>query len=198
LGEGFDYVARFVEKKTGKPFEELAQSKVLGPVGMNNTSFTPRDWWKGRQAKPVEIGDRTKWCAADLLRATVRDYAKFLVSVMHDDGVTPEIAAERLNITRNQTTAEMESVLCELSADPDHCTVKTGFALGWRIAKINGETIVDHTGADSDVKTFAFFIPSRKIGAVIFTNGPDVGHQMIDKVLGTIYPDPVYGSTLWR
>jgi CubicO group peptidase (beta-lactamase class C family) len=72
-GEGFDYVARFAEKKTGKPFEELAQLNVFDPIGMKETSFTPRDWWKGRQAKPVETGNRTKWSAADLLRATVGD-----------------------------------------------------------------------------------------------------------------------------
>jgi hypothetical protein len=28
-GEGFDYVARFAEKKTGRPFEELAQEYVF-------------------------------------------------------------------------------------------------------------------------------------------------------------------------
>jgi hypothetical protein len=77
--------------------------------------------------------------------------------------------------------------------------VSMGFGLGWRIVKINGETIVDHTGADSDVKTFAFFVPQEKIGAVIFTDGPDVGHDIIDKVLATIYPDrPLYDATLWQ
>jgi hypothetical protein len=47
------------------------------------------------------------------------------------------------------------------------------------------------------VMTFAFFVPSKQIGAVVFTDGPDVGHQMIDKVLGALYPDPVYAQTLW-
>lgn len=197
-GEGFDYVARFAEKKTGRPFEELAQTTVFDAIGMKYTSFTPRDWWKGRQAKPVEPGDRTAWSAADLLRCTVGDYARFLISVMHNEGVLPQLAAERRKITRNAITREQESVLCESSAAPRNCRVEAGFGLGWRIARVQGETILDHTGGDSDVKTLAFFIPRQERGAVIFTNGPDVGHEIIDKVLGVIYPDPVYIATLWR
>jgi CubicO group peptidase (beta-lactamase class C family) len=71
-GEGFDYVARFAERKTGRPFQELAQQLVFDPIEIKDTSYTPRDWWAGRQAKPVESESRTKWSAADLLRATVR------------------------------------------------------------------------------------------------------------------------------
>ena len=73
-----------------------------------------------------------------------------------------------------------------------------GFGLGWRIIATDGRIIVDHPGADSDVKTFAFFIPEKQMGAVIFTNGPDVGHDMIDEVLATIYPDRPYDQTLWQ
>jgi hypothetical protein len=58
--------------------------------------------------------------------------------------------------------------------------------------------IIDHTGRDGDVMTFAFFVPSKQLGAVVFTDGPDVGHQMIDKVLQALYPDPVYAQTLWQ
>lgn len=198
-GEGYDYVAHFVEGKTGVPFEELAQEYVFSRIGMNDTSYTPRTWWNGRQAKPVESEPRTKWSAADLLRTTVGDYARFVISVMHNDGVTRELAAERVKISRNLLSPEVESVLCESAKDPGHCNVSMGFGLGWRIVRINGKTIVDHTGADSDVKTFAFFVPEEKIGAVIFTNGPNVGHDIIDKVLATIDPDrPVYQATLWE
>jgi CubicO group peptidase (beta-lactamase class C family) len=196
-GEGFNYVAHFAEKKTGKNFEELAQSYVFGPIGLKDTSYTPRPWWKDRQAKPVEQGDRIKWSAAALLRTTVHDYAEFIISVMNNQGITPEIAAERVTIKRNLTSPEMSSALCESAKLPQQCSVATGFSLGWRVVRIGNTTILDHTGADSDVKTFAFFIPSEKRGAVIFTDGPDVGHRMIDRILEVIYPNSVYAETLW-
>jgi CubicO group peptidase (beta-lactamase class C family) len=197
-GEGYDYVARFAQMKTGRPFEEVAQQYVFDPIGMADTSYTPRDWWAGRQAKPVESERRTKWCAADLLRSTVGDYARFIISVMHNEKVNHEIAAQRLTITRNLTTPEMESVLCEEAKEPTRCKVATGFGLGWRIARTNDETIVDHSGADGDVKTLAFYLPQRQTGVVIFTNGLHVGHQIIDKIVGILYPNRVYAATLWQ
>ena len=164
---------------------------------MHDTSYTPQSWWADRQAKPVESDPRTKWDAADLLRATVSDYANFVISVMHNQQLSKPIAEERLTITRNLISPENEIVLCESSSDPDHCRVSSGFGLGWHIVRINDELIVDHTGADSDVKTFAMFLPQTQSGLVIFTNGPDVGHQIIDKILATLYPNPVFLATLW-
>lgn len=197
-GEGYDYLARFAEKKTGQPFEQLAQRYVFDPIHMKDTSYTPQPWWDGRQAKPVKSDPRTKWDAADLLRTTVSDYANFVISVMRNQQLTKETAAQRLTITRNLTSPEKESVLCESSPDPDHCKVSTGFSLGWHIVSINNQLIVDHTGADADVKTFAMFIPQQQSGLIIFTNGPDVDHQIIDKILAVLYPSPVYAATLWR
>lgn len=196
-GEGYDYVGHYLEKKTGKPFEQLARQFVFVPINMKDTSYTPQPWWANRQAKPVESDPRTKWSADDLLRATVSDYANFIISVMHNERVTKEIAAQRLTITRNLTSPENSIVLCEAAPDPSHCHVSTGFGLGWHIVKINDELIVDHTGADADVKTLAFFLPAQHRGAVIFTNGPDVSHALIDKVLEVLYPNPVYAGTMW-
>jgi CubicO group peptidase (beta-lactamase class C family) len=196
-GEGYNYVARFAEKKTGRSFEDLAQRYVFDPIGMKDTSYTPKDWWHERQAKPVESGSRTQWFAADLLRTTVGEYAKFMISVMHNQGLTKEIAAERLRITRDVLSSAGKSVICEDARDPARCEVTYGFGLGWRVVKLDGETIVDHTGSDADVKTLAFFLPQRQTGVVIFTDGPDVGHQAIDRIVRVLYPNQLYVATLW-
>jgi hypothetical protein len=81
----------------------LAQRYISDPTGMKERSFTPQPWWNGRQAKPVESEPRSKWDAANLLRATASDYANFVVGVMRYDQITKEIAAQRLVITRNLT-----------------------------------------------------------------------------------------------
>ena len=121
----------------------------------------------------------------------------FMISVMNNEGVSQQSLPSARKL-RNLIAPEAESVLCEDAGDPANCKVAMGFGLGWRIVEINNETILDHTGADSDVKTFAFFIPKRKTGAIIFTDGPNVGHQMIDKVLGILYPNRIYDATLWQ
>jgi len=49
-GEGYDYVARFAEKKLGRSFETLAQEYVFDQIGMKDTAYSPRDWFAGRLA----------------------------------------------------------------------------------------------------------------------------------------------------
>ena len=101
----------------------LAQHYVFDEIGMHYTSYTPRDWWAGREAKPIEAADRTKWSAADLLRTTVTDYARFIISVMGNEQVTPEIARERLTMVRNNVTPEMQAQVCRNTPDSEHCCV---------------------------------------------------------------------------
>jgi CubicO group peptidase (beta-lactamase class C family) len=38
-GEGYDYVARFTEKKLERPFEDLAQEAVFASIGMKETAL---------------------------------------------------------------------------------------------------------------------------------------------------------------
>jgi hypothetical protein len=66
--------------------------------------------------------------------------------------------------------------------------------LGWQIITHNGVTIVDHSGSDNGYHTLAFFVPCKQIGAVIFTNG-DNGPKVINEIVRTLYPDPVYDET---
>ena len=201
-GEGYDYVGRYAEKKTGRPVEKLVQATVFDPIGMKDSANTTRDWFAGRMA--VAVGSKgepeaqipTKWSGADLLRTTVGDYAKFVVSVMQNDGLTKEIAAERMVSTRNQATPEEVKKLCaETKQDPAHCAVSAGMGLGWQVVKHNDVTILDHTGSDPGVHTVAFFVPEKKMGVVVFTNGEN-GEKVIQEVVKVLYPDEVLIATL--
>ncbi len=203
-GEGYEYVARFVEKKMGRPFDDLAKQYVFEAVGMHDTSYTAREWFAGRVAVPHgPNGDRepevsTTRSAADRLYTTIGDYSKFVVSVMDNEGLTKEIAAQRLTITRNQVTPADQAEVCtqrKPEQESHSCKVTAGLGLGWEIIHINDETIVDHSGADLGVHTLAFFLPQRKMGVVIFTNGEN-GVKVIREIVQILYPNPVYLATL--
>jgi hypothetical protein len=73
--------------------------------------------------------------------------------------------------------------------------VASGMGLGWRITKIGDETIFDHSGSDPEVRTFAYFLPERQTGALIFTDG-DNGAKVIKKIVRMLYPDPVYNESV--
>jgi CubicO group peptidase (beta-lactamase class C family) len=201
-GEGFNYVGRFTEKKLGEPFDLLAQEMVFDPIGMKDTSYTAKDWHAGRLAvphgpkreKPVDDVARV-WNGADLLRTTIQDYAKFVVSIMHDEGLTKEIAVERATLTRDRMKPEDLKNVCNTAGEPGHCLVTAGMGLGWEVETVNGEKILDHDGSDWGVKTFVMFVPSRGIGVVVFTNGEN-GEAVIKKVVEALYPNRLYVATM--
>jgi CubicO group peptidase (beta-lactamase class C family) len=200
-GEGYFYVARFAQNKAQKPFDQLAQQYVLGPIGMKDTSFTAQDWFSRRVAEPYGKGDffqppfTPTWNAADLVETTVTDYAHFVINVMHNEGLSPAIAAQRLVMTRNWVPDDGAEQVCVYEVPGTPCHISAGMGLGWQVIVHNGVTIIDHSGADSGAHTLAFFIPSKQIGAVIFTNGEN-GHKVIKEIVRVLYPDPVYAATV--
>src|ERR1700689_1841481 len=136
-GEGYNYVGRFTEKKMAKTFDALAQEIVFDRIGMKETSYTEKEWYAGRLAVPHGPKGETPidavattWSGADLLRTTIQDYAKFVVSVMHDEGLTREIAAERATLTRDRMKPEDLKNVCSTAGELGHCLVTAGMGLG--------------------------------------------------------------------
>lgn len=201
-GEGYNYVGRFTEKKLARPFDTLAQKMVFDPIGMKETSYTTKDWYAGRLAvphgpkgeKPVDPV-ATTWNGADLLRTTIGDYAKFVVSVMHEEGLTKAIAAERATMTRDTVKPEDLEKACREAGEEGHCTVTAGLGLGWEVETVNGVKILDHDGSDWGVRTLALFVPSQGMGVVVFTNGEN-GMQVIRKVVEVLYPNRLFVATM--
>lgn len=201
-GEGYNYVGKFAEKKLARPFDALAQEMVFDPIGMKETSYTTKDWYSGRLAVPHgPKGEKpvdplaTTWNGADQLRATIGDYAQFVVSVMHDEGLTKAMAAERASMTRDTVRPEDSEKVCREAGEKDHCTLTAGMGLGWEVETVNGVKILDHDGSDWGVKTLALFVPSQGIGVVVFTNGEN-GMQVIRKVVEVLYPNSLYVATM--
>jgi CubicO group peptidase (beta-lactamase class C family) len=201
-GEGYNYVGRFAEKKMARSFDALAQEIVFDPIGMKQTSYTAEDWYAGRLAvphgpkaeKPVDPV-ATTWNGADLMRTTIGDYAKFVVSVMHDEGLTKEIAAERATMTRDLLKREDLVKACKTAGEPGHCAVTAGMGLGWEVTTVNGVIILDHDGSDWGLETFAMFVPSQKVGVLVFANGEN-GKELIRKIVGALYPNKLYVATM--
>ena len=197
-GEGYNYLGEFAERKLATPFDALAQEMVLDPIGMEETSYTAKSWYSGRLAvphgpraeKPIDP-IATKWNAADLLRTTIGDYARFVVSVMGDEGLTAAIAAERATITRDMVKPEDLENVCREAGEAGQCTVSAGMGLGWEVEIVNRVKILDHDGSDWGVKTSAMFVPSQGIGVVVFTNGEN-GTQVIRNVVKALYPNKLY------
>jgi CubicO group peptidase (beta-lactamase class C family) len=188
-GEGFQYVAHFTELKAGKPFEDLAQSEVFGPLGLKDTAYTRRAWFDGRIALPTTAAGETlkplireRYLAADDVYTTASDYAVFMLDTLHDKALSPAIAAERDRI--QASTHESD---CRGKAET--CPTQSGFGLGWQIMAFPAATVWMHTGKDEGLFTFAYLNRTTGDGAVILTNS-DNGAAVVLPILEWLGAEP--------
>jgi len=189
-GEGYQYVARFAEKKTGEPFEKLAQTLVLDPAGMTRTAYTERPWMSGHIARPADQDGKwmepqiaTSYVAADLVYTTPTQYASFVQSLMNGVGESPSIRRLRESVL---TDRKAELCVGKLAAS---CPEQVGMGPGWEVIKIHGKTFLMHTGMDPGVFTLGFFDPGARSGVIIFTNGSN-GPRIILPLLRLLNADP--------
>lgn len=174
-GEGFNYVARFAEKKTGMSFEALAERYVFGPIGMKHTSFSRRAWMEGHIAVPMDTTGRWgkpdlrpegKWSAADDIFTTIRDYATFVISVMKGEGLDRKLAGERM---RGEVSIANQWPC--LAQPPARCPTETDAALGWFRFEYGDQPLVWHGGDDWGEHGLAYFYPTTQDGYVVLIDG---------------------------
>ena len=183
-GEGFQYLIRYVERKTGRTYQELAEEVLFNKAGMKDTSFVWQDWFRNRQAWPLDNAGR--WYAADALaeamgasevNTTAADYARFIVAIMRGQDLTPALRKERFQITQNRADS------CPKPDGSDPCTVRRGYGFGWYVYDVPGELHVGHSGRNGrGERSQVFMSPSRGFGIVVLTNGAN-GEYLIHRVL---------------
>lgn len=170
-GEGYELVARFVQRKLRTDFEDLAEANVFRPLGLSSIGYTWRPWMAGRVAVPANgngfpgtAGPHAvgHWVAADDIYVTVGDYAAFVAAVARGDGLSPELAAERL---RSQVTAP--GCARPVAGCPD----SVGMALGWQMMTFGERRLAVHEGGDPGVTALAYFDPDSRDGALVFLSG---------------------------
>ncbi len=182
-GEGYQYSARYAEHRTGQSFETLALRWLFAPARMRASGYVSAQGatvpiavaydgtGKALPAEPV-----TRYNAADLAHATARDYARFLVDVRNDRGLTPSVAKQR-----SRSQADLKPEICA-GAKAATCPPWTGFGLGWQLLGFPGGTTMLHTGKDAGAFTFAAIDRASGDGIVILTNS-DNGWRVILPIL---------------
>lgn len=202
-GEGFDYVARFVEEKTGTRFSDLVAEYVFEPRGLSGISMSVEDWVLQRLVLPVdEDGKRHRpfcasaderycleigeWFSADDMATTVEDYARFMISVMRGERVSGQSQTDRMTI---QTSTEGDPILACRPEVMSRCPNAQGFGLGWEIFEFNDAHIVSHGGSDWSERAMVYFDRDKMNGIVLFINGPSsTTHEALIDGMNTLDP----------
>lgn len=197
-GEGYEYLARFIRRKTGKSVDAWAEQLVFAPNGMRHTSYTRQSWLDGRMALPhdakgVELAPqiRDTALASDDVFSTPGDYAQFMLGVMNGRGLSAALREQRSSVF-----AQRKAELCSKLAKED-CPAEAGMGLGWESFLIGGKRYLMHTGADEGTFTFGYFSPDTRSGLVIFSNSSN-GARAVLALLGLLGKDRDFVDFLQR
>ena len=102
--DGYFYLQKVVEHLKGKPLEALMRQAVIDPLGMTSSSLVWQDRYETRAAvghdffgvTDGKLRKRTEAHAAATLYTTAKDYARFVMAVLSDNGLKPATVREML------------------------------------------------------------------------------------------------------
>ena len=188
-GEGIRYVVRFLERKFDMPFQALAKEVLFDPAGVEDASFVYETWfgdrfaWRrlgdGVWAEPVPNDEAL---GAGDLWTTSQDYARIMLAVLDNSGVSREMAVERRSIFRDEVPR-----LCGPDRMPAGvCPKRMGFGVGWYVYEYDDHTLLAHSGSNNGEKTLALFTLDGRLGFAVFANGEN-GNALISKVARVLY-----------
>ncbi len=177
-GEGFEYLRRALEHKTGSDLATLMRARVVEPAGME-AWFGWDDVIAGRVAvgfdelgTPLASSTLTgrKANAAANLFTTVAGYGRFMAWIANA-ALPAEIFDEAI-----QPQAQ-------------HAHPAEAFGLGWKLIHIGGATrALWHDGREAGVRSFALLRPDTRDGLVVLSNSAN-GELIVRWILEKALPE---------
>jgi CubicO group peptidase (beta-lactamase class C family) len=176
----FTLVAYLVEKFSGVPFKDYMRTRVFAPVEMRDTAFEPRADMAERLAIPYMPVRRrggvfrpVDWVKADawpagVVYGTAVDQAHWLMATLNG-GVY-----KGRRILGETSFREMTKRQFDRFAGPINggwLNETSGYGLAWWVSKLNGETIIAHSGSVNGYTAFLAGSLERRTGVAILTNG---------------------------
>ena len=171
---GMGLVGHVLSLKCGSDYETLIAERITRPLGMNDTGVA----LSARMANNLALGYcgvvqtpnwdlRSAFAGAGALRASARDLLQYV--------------AANMGLVRTDLYPAMTNAHSVIAAAGSNDSI----GLGWFSTPIQGDQIISHTGGTGGYTTFAGFLRSRKLGAVVLANCGsysmgDIGLHLLD------------------
>ena len=172
-------------RKTGKPWEEIANERLYSRIGMTSTSSRYSDYENNPNKAALHVlwdGEYRNWFVREAdsespaggVSSNVRDLAKWISLQLNEGrfGGVQVVDAKALAETH-------KAQICSAVPGPvamDKCP--GGFyGLGWNVGKTeDGKLQLGHSGAFLlGTSTAVYMIPEERIGIVVLVNGTPTG-----------------------
>jgi D-alanyl-D-alanine-carboxypeptidase/D-alanyl-D-alanine-endopeptidase len=169
---GFDLLADAIETADGKPYPELLNARVTGPLGMKDTTFTPAPEQCKRLMAGTGLG-ASKTCedthatdGSGGLYSTGKDMAVWL---RHNLARNPVLAMSHAVYLQRQSLAAAIGF--------DEGAPMSGLALGWVYLAGNGAqpTLLTKSGGGVGFMSYMAFAPGRNVAVLVVVNRTDFG-----------------------
>jgi CubicO group peptidase (beta-lactamase class C family) len=184
----FAVLGKVVETVSGQSWETFLTSRILEPLGMNNSFATgksarkskankanralPHHLPKGKtKVKVMEVKDLDFLASSAGLQSNITDMAAWLKFQLG----TSSTAAATTPLLSKEALAQMHSE--QISIEPNAFTLMThpgstnhGFGMAWFVRQYAGARIVQHGGYVDGFTSFAVMGPAQGFGVVVLTN----------------------------
>jgi len=188
-GEGFVYLQKIVEYLLEKTLNEFMTEIVFEPLGMSRSSYV----WKEEMEQHITNGHEqsgqvnpiarpTTGNAAGSLLTTAEDFAKFILAITNNIGITEETVNSMLT-----SQIQAPKVIGGYSSVSE--TISWGLGIGLQQTEF-GKAFW-HWGDNHDFKCLTITYPIEKIGLVYFTNsynGLLIADELIRTAIGGYNP----------
>jgi CubicO group peptidase (beta-lactamase class C family) len=170
-GEGFSYLQRVVEERTGRRLAAWAEEKLLRPLGMTRTSYVWQErfrddaaWGHDATGQATVFARFKSALAAGSLYTTAHDFARFLIAALADPRIrTPQTRVEE----------------------------RIAWGLGWGLEMSASGRAIWHWGDNGEYKALVFAYPADRSGVVVLTHGTRglrVGRDVVKALYGPHHP----------
>ncbi|KAJ6066050.1 hypothetical protein N7499_012124 [Penicillium canescens] len=203
-------VSHALEQIEGRPFGEIVKTRILEPLGMNDTHFSVQEVSKNptlsrRLAKGYtwDVGSDTYVAepymtdeavtGAGAMVSNVHEYTKWLRTMIYQTGpISPEGHAALI---------QPRTVITDMSDLVAPPAPHQLYALGWFIHSYRGEPLYWHSGSLAGFGIMVGFLPSKRFGFAMMSNTVNGRHAEVEiflHLLDQISGGPAIPRTIGR
>jgi CubicO group peptidase (beta-lactamase class C family) len=188
---GYNIAGLLLDDLTGKRWQDMLEQTVLKPLGMRNTTAYISRYDSAALALPYSFetsGPRrlhyaktdANMQAAGGLVSNAEDLARWLEVQINRgrlDGV--QVIPRRVIEETQRLHAPTSGGAGDYKA--------LGYALGWNVGELYGDTILQHGGGFSTFRTLLAFSPQQQLGVAIVTAQGGVGGLAVDVISDFVF-----------